>query len=82
MILLWHKLFLAKRCFCSRQYVMALEETKMKGIYFYLDACTQGKMDSLYRKRAVSPTHTDVRVLFGFCFYSKHRILQVNRKSS
>jgi hypothetical protein len=31
---------------------------KMKGLYFYLGACTQGKIDALHRKGLKSPTHT------------------------
>jgi hypothetical protein len=31
---------------------------KMKGIYFYLGARTQGKTDALHRKGLKSPTHT------------------------
>ena len=31
---------------------------KMKGLHFYLGACTQGKIDALHRKGLKSPTHT------------------------
>ena len=40
----------------------------MEGSYFYLGACTQGKIDALYLVRAASPTHTEVRVFEVFVF--------------
>jgi hypothetical protein len=38
----------------------------MKGSYFYLDACIQGKIEALDLVRAASPTHTEVRVFKVF----------------
>ena len=50
----------------------------MEGIYFYLGACTQGKISAFHRKRAASPTHTEVSVISVF-FKPEHIVLQVIR---
>ena len=34
--------------------------------YFYLGACSQGKIVTSYLMRTISPTHTDVRVFMVF----------------
>ena len=44
----------------------------MRGGYFYLEACSQGKIDASYLVRTVSPEHTEVRVF---------RVLSLNRIS-
>ena len=51
-------MFFSVARFLLTKYVMALEETKMKGIYFYLGACTQGKIEALHRRGLKGPTHT------------------------
>ena len=38
----------------------------MRGRYFYLGACTQGKIYASHLIRAVSPKHTEVRVFKVF----------------
>jgi hypothetical protein len=38
----------------------------MKGGYFYLGACSQGKIATSHLVRNVSPTHTEVRVFLVF----------------
>ena len=38
----------------------------MRGRYFYLGACTQGKIDTFHLVRTESPTHTEVRVFIVF----------------
>ena len=47
-------------------YVTALKETKMEGGYFYLGACTQGKIYAFHRKRAVKPDTYIVSVISVF----------------
>ena len=39
-------------------YVASLQETKMRGVYFYLGACTQGKIGASHLVRTASPPHT------------------------
>ncbi len=51
-------MFFSEARFLLTLYVMALYETKMKGICFYLGARTQGKIDTLHRKGLKSPPHT------------------------
>jgi hypothetical protein len=38
----------------------------MKGGYFYLGACSQGKIATSHLVRTVGPTHTEVRVFLVF----------------
>ena len=40
----------------------------MRGVYFYLGACSQGKIGDSYLVRTVSPTHTEVSVFVVFVF--------------
>jgi hypothetical protein len=54
---------LEKPGFLLTKYVMALEETEIQGIYFFLNASIQIKINVLNLVRTVSPTHTEVRVL-------------------
>ena len=54
--------------FLLTKYVMALQEAKMRGGYFYLGACTQGKIDAFHLVRTVSPTHTEVSVFLVFVY--------------
>ena len=45
---------------------MTLKETKMKGRYFYLKTCFQGKIDALHRKglKALTSWRMDVFPVF------------------
>ncbi len=40
----------------------------MEGRYFYLGACSQGKIDAFHLVRTISPTHTEVRVFLVFVY--------------
>ena len=58
-------------CFLARRAVFLLTKDVMslaqdERLYFYLGACSQGKIDAPHLVRTVSPAHTEVRVFRVF----------------